>query len=120
MKLDLALLTGHHETMIHLPFAGSMSLLDQMYRLKMLDAFYITLRPPLTTCTVVDNGVVKIPQQVCWVFEFVGGRNQQPVIDLWAFFLDHGASVTWKKDETGYQIGPGLEVVSSWALDDGC
>lgn len=117
-----------HETMIHVPFSGThdkpgaTDLLERLYKEKLLDAMYVEIRPPHTTCSCEQNGVPKIPTKLCLVFRAASGIPKEwgkQLKDFWTALHHYGVDVVWKHDEGGFKIGPNFEIIDSWDLDDG-
>lgn len=120
VKVDFDNLPDRHETTIYVPFKtgdgrlGVAELLDTLYRALLLDATYVKIEPPFTSCSSQDNGIVKVPLELR--IKFIGSDNPQP---LWTFLQNNGFAVIWKHGLQGFRIGPDFTILETWELDDG-
>jgi hypothetical protein len=107
-------------TMIHGVFPQVILDLEYLYKELLLDEDKITIHPPFTVCTSIDNGMAKVPHTLCLTFEHQRmPPDNEPRVTLWNQLLDLGYDVVWKKDTTGHQIGYDGAILESWDLWDG-
>lgn len=118
MRLNFYNLPAGHETSIHIFLDDALPLLDTLYRAGTLDAMTTKICAPLTRCTVRANGIVKMPTRMQIKFSECGCCGQA-VKALWTALHGQNLKVTWKHGNTGHTIGPNLEILDSWKLDDG-
>jgi hypothetical protein len=109
--------------MTHMPFPHCMSIITDLYNSELLDHFNVEIRPPLTACSLRDNGVPKIPEQLCVTFANRSLTEDwyQYALSLLSALIKYGAieSVILKTDMKGFEINKNGTVVDSWDLDDG-
>jgi hypothetical protein len=111
----------NNQTMVHIDFPAGLWLIEKLYNDKFLDCAEVTLRPPFTSCQSHQNGVVKVPKNMCFTVVMCRYPDMTAgdLMPMWNAMLAGGAKVTWKCNNVGHSIGWNGELLETWELDDG-
>jgi hypothetical protein len=110
-----------HRIMIHLPYKDAIGRLLIMYRKMLLDGYQVVIQPPMTSCSSIENGVVKEPDRLR--VDFVNldytpkyALHMKNLVKYLSGFTD---DIVYKQNLTGCKLSGECDVLEEWELDDG-
>lgn len=110
-----------HMLMIHLPYKEAVGRTLIMHRKMLLDGYNVIFHAPMTSCSAIDNGVIKEPGIIRVDFINVNytSKGEEAFRNLVKHLSNFTSKIIWKCDMTGCKINGDCEVLDTWELDDG-